>query len=243
MFCWKLINRAVSVDQRIMESGIHLASCCACCKYPQSEDLNHLFLLGDLEVSLWQWLLPLVPPNVHIQGSITATIWYFITKSSTSSPLGFVSLHCFIVMLWEIWKGRCLARFENKNISRKIIINNIKSSVAHSLSKLHFSVKAIPKEISILQQLGFFPHCRVKQCKFIRWIPPILDFSLNVDGAGKGNPGDCGGGGCIRDKHGSVVIAFSHFYGYGSSMLAEARALCDGLRLADFFGIRLSMIN
>ncbi|MQM01087.1 hypothetical protein Taro_033832, partial [Colocasia esculenta] len=90
---------------------------------------------------------------------------------------------------------------------------------------------------------GFFPQCRVKQCKFIRWIPPIFDFSLNVDGACKGNPGDYGGGGCIRDKHGSVVIAFAHYYGYGSSLMAEARALCDGLRLADFFGLRLSMIN
>ncbi|MQL90031.1 hypothetical protein Taro_022610 [Colocasia esculenta] len=70
-----------------------------------------------------------------------------------------------------------------------------------------------------------------------------MDFSLNVDGACKGNPGDCGGGGCIRDKHGTVVMAFSHFYGYGSSMLAEARALCDGLRLVELFGIRLSIIN
>ncbi|MQL83932.1 hypothetical protein Taro_016440 [Colocasia esculenta] len=114
LFCWRLINRAVAVDQRIAESGIQLASCCSCCCSPQYEDLNRLF---------------------------------------------------------------------------------------------------------------------------------IHDFSLNVDGASKGNPGVCGGGGCIRDTHGSVRVAFAHFYGYGNNMIAEVRALCDGLRLADQLGMRLYMVN
>ncbi|MQL74981.1 hypothetical protein Taro_007355 [Colocasia esculenta] len=81
-----------------------------------------------------------------------------------------------------------------------------------------------------------------KRMKLVRWIPPLVDFCLNVDGASKGNPGLCGGGGCIRDKHGTILLAFANFYGVGSSIIAETRALCDGLRLAYFLGIRLSAI-
>ncbi|MQM12695.1 hypothetical protein Taro_045615 [Colocasia esculenta] len=78
--------------------------------------------------------------------------------------------------------------------------------------------------------------------KLVRWIPPLVDFCLNVDGASKGNLGICGGGGCIRDKHGKLLLAFSNFYGVGNSIIAETRALCDGLRLAHFLGVRLSAI-
>ncbi|MQM09839.1 hypothetical protein Taro_042716, partial [Colocasia esculenta] len=86
------------------------------------------------------------------------------------------------------------------------------------------------------------PQFSPKLLKLVRWIPPITGLCLNVDSASKGNPGLCGGGGCIRDEHGSVRVAFAHFYEDGNSMIAEIRALCDGLRLADFLGLRLSIV-
>ncbi|MQL97989.1 hypothetical protein Taro_030692 [Colocasia esculenta] len=88
----------------------------------------------------------------------------------------------------------------------------------------------------------FMPLVRSKQVKLIRWIPPIHHFCLNVDGASKGNPGICGGGGCIRDTKGDILVAFAHFYGEGNSIIAETHALCDGLRLADQFGVRLASV-
>ncbi|MQL94380.1 hypothetical protein Taro_027034 [Colocasia esculenta] len=78
--------------------------------------------------------------------------------------------------------------------------------------------------------------------KLVRWIPPLVDFCLNVDGVSKGNPGFCGSGGCIRDKRGTILLAFANFYGVGNNIIAETRALCDGLRLAHFLGVRLSAI-
>ncbi|MQM00774.1 hypothetical protein Taro_033515 [Colocasia esculenta] len=83
---------------------------------------------------------------------------------------------------------------------------------------------------------------RWKRMKLVRWIPPLVYFCLNVDGASKGNPSICGGGGCIRDKHGKLLLAFANFYGVGNSIISETRALCDGLRLAHFLGVRLSAI-
>ncbi|MQL86663.1 hypothetical protein Taro_019195 [Colocasia esculenta] len=156
IFCWKIINRVVPVDQRIVETGIQMAYCYSCCKSPKTKDLDHLFINGDLAVSLWNWFLPFTNSKVHLHSHITA-----------------------------------------------------------------FS----------------------KQLKLIRWIPPILHYCLSVDGASKGNPGDCGGGGCIRDRNGTVLVAFAHFYGHGNNMIAEIRALADGLRLADYLGFRISIVH
>ncbi|MQL94781.1 hypothetical protein Taro_027441, partial [Colocasia esculenta] len=73
---------------------------------------------------------------------------------------------------------------------------------------------------------------RIKAPILVKWNPPTVNYSLHVDGASKGNPGICGGGGCIRDKLGNFIDGFAFFYGFGSSILAEARAIHDGLRLA-----------
>ncbi|MQM19054.1 hypothetical protein Taro_052054, partial [Colocasia esculenta] len=83
---------------------------------------------------------------------------------------------------------------------------------------------------------GYAPLCSAKLLKLVRWIPPICDFSLNVDGACKGNPR------AVEVVDGHIYVAFSHFYGAGTSMVAEVRALCDGLRLAASLGYRLSVI-
>ncbi|MQL70108.1 hypothetical protein Taro_002419 [Colocasia esculenta] len=97
-------------------------------------------------------------------------------------------------------------------------------------------------EWQALHSFGFAPQCSSKMLKLVRWIPPLHDFSLNVDGACKGNPGDCGGGGCIQDSQGNVHLAFAHFYGVGTSMLAEIRALSDGLSLVSAIGYRISIV-
>ncbi|MQM00557.1 hypothetical protein Taro_033296 [Colocasia esculenta] len=71
----------------------------------------------------------------------------------------------------------------------------------------------------------------------------ILRHSLNVDGACKGNPGTCGGGGCIQDSNRDIHLGFAFFYGKGNSMTVEVHALCDGLRLAEHHGIPISTVN
>ncbi|XP_077226257.1 uncharacterized protein LOC143859445 [Tasmannia lanceolata] len=41
----------------------------------------------------------------------------------------------------------------------------------------------------------------------------------------------------MRDSKAKVIIAFAYFYGTSTNMVAEARALLDGLRLCKAFGI------
>ncbi|XP_077249302.1 uncharacterized protein LOC143888778 [Tasmannia lanceolata] len=61
---------------------------------------------------------------------------------------------------------------------------------------------------------------------------------LELAGAAKGNPGESGGGGVMRDAKAKVIFAFAFFYGTSTNMVAEARALLDGLRLCKAFGFK-----
>ncbi|MQL90534.1 hypothetical protein Taro_023135 [Colocasia esculenta] len=103
-----------------------------------------------------------------------------------------------------------------------------------------FSEEKIMKSEETLKRAIIPP---VKTFKMVRWIPPLHGLLLNVDGASKGNPGPCGGGGIVRNTVGTMVLAFSHFYGVGTSLLDEVRAMCDGVQLALEKGFYLAEIS
>lgn len=73
----------------------------------------------------------------------------------------------------------------------------------------------------------------------IRWKKPSgKQLKLNVDGASKGNPRLAGGGGILRDSNGTYWAGFSHHYGSCTNMVAETRALLDGLSMCKDLGLR-----
>ncbi|MQM03779.1 hypothetical protein Taro_036567 [Colocasia esculenta] len=105
-----------------------------------------------------------------------------------------------------------------------------------ALQGVTFKQECAANSLAILQTFGFKPKVKLKAPKIVRWIPPQHGVYLNVDGACKGNPGPCGGGGCMRNSAGDILLGFAFYYGYGDSLLAEVRALFDGLRLAELHG-------
>ncbi|MQM01382.1 hypothetical protein Taro_034135 [Colocasia esculenta] len=73
----------------------------------------------------------------------------------------------------------------------------------------------------IHKKLIFFPRSSATTCTNC---PLEVDQSLNVDGACKGNPGECGGGGCIQDAQGYVqvrsLVEWEHFPFLGEGALS-----------------------
>ncbi|XP_075096253.1 uncharacterized protein LOC142174367 [Nicotiana tabacum] len=61
--------------------------------------------------------------------------------------------------------------------------------------------------------------------------PAFGEFKLNVDGCSKGNPGNAGGGGILRDHLGHMVMAFTVYLGCCSNNSAEVQASKTGMRL------------
>ncbi|MQL89268.1 hypothetical protein Taro_021848 [Colocasia esculenta] len=163
--------------------------------------------------------------------------------SNCKTASGYIATYVALLILWEIWKFRCAKCFDSRTKSVKSIISDIRFAANVAVQGMIFKKECSPNQLGVLQQFGFKPTVKLKVPKLVRWMPPQYGFSLNVDGTCKGNPGPCGGGGCIRDSNGDIYLGFALFYGQGNSMIAEVRTLCDGLRLAEHRGLPISMIN
>ncbi|MQM17706.1 hypothetical protein Taro_050682 [Colocasia esculenta] len=124
-----------------------------------------------------------------------------------------------------------------------VIRHHIHYLVNVALDNLVFKDSATAQQMEMIKDFGFSYLPRVKMVKMVRWIPPLHGPLLNVDGASKGNPGPCGGGGIVRSTAGTVLFAFSHFYGAGTSLLAECRAMCDRVLMALEKGVHLPQIS
>ncbi|MQM09338.1 hypothetical protein Taro_042206 [Colocasia esculenta] len=143
----------------------------------------------------------------------------------------------------DILRHKYAKRFDSRSKSVKSIIFDIRYAANVAVQGMIFKKDSSPNQLKVLQQFGFKPLVKLKVSKLVRWNTPQYGFSLNVDGACKGNPGPCGGGGCIRNSNGDIHLGFAFYYGQGNNMLAEVRALSDGLRLAEHRGLPISIVN
>lgn len=243
MLCWKIIHNAIPVDSIIQACGIPLASMCNCCISNRNmEDLNHLFLSSEITNYLWRRFGDLFNRNILHLNSIQDRIWGTLGGAVTSKPIGYISSLVLLMMIWEIWVARCKKKFDSSFICYNKISDNIINSINSCLKHKVFNQSMTKPEIETLKQLGICCVIQIRTPFLVRWIPPSEDFVLNVDGACKGNPGKARGGGCIRDKYGKLKLAFSYYYGIGTNTIAETRALLDGIRLAQYYNIKLSGI-
>ncbi|MQL86269.1 hypothetical protein Taro_018798 [Colocasia esculenta] len=137
---------------------------------------------------------------------------------------------------------RCKMKFEQVHISLTSMRYNIQECLSIAIDRMAFKCNSTSKEMDTIRDLGLFDIVPVKMSKYVRWIPPVHGLMLNVDGASKGNPGPCGGGGIFRDSHGNATLAFSHYYGVGSCMVAEVHAMHDGILLAVEKGLMVTDI-
>ncbi|CAK9187489.1 unnamed protein product, partial [Ilex paraguariensis] len=73
---------------------------------------------------------------------------------------------------------------------------------------------------------------------WIKWVPHSGNvLKMNVDGASNGRSGLSGGRMVIKNSKGHVVLAAATYYEMGSNMLAECRAMLDGLQLIRKYGM------
>ncbi|XP_015170859.1 uncharacterized protein [Solanum tuberosum] len=91
------------------------------------------------------------------------------------------------------------------------------------LSRLHGNSKELCTKIERVNP--------VLNINFIKWRkPPDNYLKLNTDGCSKGNPGEAGGGGILRDHQGNINMAFQTYFGNCSNNMAEGLAILKGLQ-------------
>lgn len=92
----------------------------------------------------------------------------------------------------------------------------------------------VQQDVQILEPLGLQSHVpqgTIKKTKKISvgkpfWQPPPHGFlNSNIDGASKGNPGDVGYGGFIRDEEGNIKVIFHSHLGRATNNMPDLMAV------------------
>ncbi|MQL88723.1 hypothetical protein Taro_021293, partial [Colocasia esculenta] len=119
---------------------------------------------------------------------------------------------------------------DNVACSVSVIRYHIHYMVNVALDNLVFKQSATPQQMAQIKEFGFSYIPPVKTVRMVRWIPPLHGPLLNP----------FGGGGIVRTSDGTVLFAFAHFYGSGTSLLSECR---DGVQMALEKGVPLTLIS
>ncbi|XP_021726206.1 uncharacterized protein LOC110693390 [Chenopodium quinoa] len=135
---------------------------------------------------------------------------------------------CFAITLWWIWKWRNGELFGNPYETPSDVGVFIRSQTDSTWEALTGTTQS-PKNPG---------SSKFKQETLIKWLAPPMDwFTLNTDGAAKGNPGYAGGGGIIRDCQGNFMQCFTTNFGICSAFRAELLAAEIGLQMASKMGL------
>lgn len=92
---WRILNKALPVDDLIKSQGISMASCCLCCHMRDEENLNHLFLKGSVASCVWARFSCVLGLNFKCD-SIQVFINLWFSCSNFTSQIGLV------VYLWVV---------------------------------------------------------------------------------------------------------------------------------------------
>ncbi|MQM19096.1 hypothetical protein Taro_052096 [Colocasia esculenta] len=230
------MNAPTKVDENIKKAEIHISDCQQ--RYDSASTPSNQSTLNEANAKLmqilhWQELFWCQKSRIQwLQEGDRNTAFYHAAVRSRRS-------RNFIHRL----KIRCKMKFEQVACSTSAIRNHIHYMVNVGLENLVFKQYATPPQMALIKEFGFSYMPPVKMVRMVRWIPPLHGPILNVDGASKGNPGPCGGGGIDRTSNGTVLFAFAHFYGVGTSLLAECHAMCDGVQMALEKGDPITLIS
>ncbi|KAJ0088691.1 hypothetical protein Patl1_32423 [Pistacia atlantica] len=230
---WKARFNGLALDSRVQRLGIPLASRCNYCAQGHIETLNHVLCNGSIAAEVWKKAAIMLGMN-YVQGLpwwLTVMQWFnAATKSSHRGVLlGLIPS----IISWRLWRCRCKARMENSAESAKSVWLAVRVWIRKISSLMVKQVAISARDEVILRDLEV-PYVGRSQNipKLVYWRKPAEGWiKLNVDGSCRGNPGNCGGGGVIRDTLGNFKGAFSSYFGQGTNNEAELKALIAGVSL------------
>ena len=236
-FMTNLMLNKISLDCNVTKFGIHGPSACFCCDNRQEESVDHIFSSGNLAQSVWRYFegpIGLINDG-YILRKRCMSMWIykgqnkFISTAISILP----SLIC-----WSLWKARNAQRYQGSKHSSFYIISEMSFDLLSFLSKNFPEMKNIKEESwpRLIQTLEA-KHSRFR-VKEVSWQFPTTSFKLNTDGSSRGNPGPAAGGGVSRDCTGSVIFAFSEFFGTRTSLQAEFMAMLLGISICNHLHIQ-----
>ncbi|KAK3211546.1 hypothetical protein Dsin_016252 [Dipteronia sinensis] len=226
VFTWQLLKGRLMVREvlrRFGVNGIVSVECPLC--LAGSESIDHLFLQCTWSNKLWRLCMGVW--GVHSCSNATVSEWLlgwngFCSSRSSSRVWNIL----FFAVIWTIWECR-----------NEVVFRGIQADVYLAMDTIKFRVALWFKNFgcgssSDLTLLMLDPKERcvdqytVKTKNLSGWLPPVGNALLfNIGGSSRGNPGDAGIGGVLRDANGKVFCLFSYYVGILDSNAAEVHAI------------------
>ncbi|KAK3230684.1 hypothetical protein Dsin_002565 [Dipteronia sinensis] len=111
---WKAVFDFLSVDEKVRSVGVPIVSACNCCSIRGNEDLEHILNKGDFTTNLWRKVLAEVGVSFLSQPNWKERVQLWFNRVGRSSYLGtLIGLIPYLV-IWRLWRRRCVATLEGK---------------------------------------------------------------------------------------------------------------------------------
>ena len=219
VFLWQLCHNVLPVKGILARRGCNVDPQCPLCA-TEIESIHHLFWDCHATKRVWDlavqhhWILPHLLG--HLNNEWPSTLRN-VTKISRLSEI-----QKFSFLLWIIWKGRNAVIFQNENFNPLVCIIKAKQFCVEWRIRSCLLVEDFLGEVLIWPTTTY---------KLVQWEPPPSGtVKLNFDGSMRNT--STAGGYIIRDWQDTVLRAGSQHHGDASIIMAEVRALRDGVRAA-----------
>lgn len=200
-----------------------------------------------MAIQIWEKVSFNCQRRSRLWENITLTLSQWPQKPYKSEILNQLWKLILGIVLWSIWKGRNKHIFKNKQSNIESIWNLICNNLQETLNLKTWKAEDWPtldNEINIINNWKLHINIEFQSLNQSKangkgksaWIPPSNpSFKLNFDGASKGNPGQAGYGGIIRNHEGTPQILYYGNIGWDTNNSAELEGLKRGLQLAGEF--------
>lgn len=229
---WRLLKAILSVDLVAKRRGIHLASQCVCCAQGKEESLSHLFLEGDLVVSLWSYFGAVFGVRNQPTHSLMARLasWFFVCKGSSHfATLGRMAAIAICRQIWSFRNNRIYGGMMKPVRHARLVVIDTLQFVEHLISPC---IESSNFGKDSLLMIGITPRWPpLPPLRRGQWVPPAGD-SLSAHCASVCSESTAAVGAIIRDQRGSFVGAVAGPIGVSFSLASELLALRWNVELA-----------
>ncbi|KAK2647272.1 hypothetical protein Ddye_022467 [Dipteronia dyeriana] len=222
IFVWQLLKGRTLVKEVLAKFGVgHITtSGCPMCE-GDIESIDHVFLVCNWANKVWRECMGWW--NIFSCSSSSIKDWVMVWNAlCPSKSVNRTWNILFFAIVWTIWESRNEVVFHGLVASHQKALNTIKFCVA-----LWFKNFGCGSDVDLtLLMLDVKERCvDSNSTKVIRSKTKVIShaskFCFYVDGSSRGNPGEAGIGGVLRDDNGKILGMFSYYVGVLGAMSVE----------------------
>ncbi|XP_070040593.1 uncharacterized protein [Nicotiana tomentosiformis] len=186
------------------------------------ETINHLFLESDTAKAVWNLFYTNLGLTPHTP-SLSGRLFTWITINTHNKFIRTMHQIIPIYICWEIWKARCASRYGNGAPPIYKIFQEILFHIKIYLNKIGARVDLRWNWYNLCTQLDNLRPSLIFTP--VTWgKPPNNWIKINTDGRSNSEDLLAGIGGIVRDKNGSLVMAFAKKLYFCTNNTAELSA-------------------